>query len=71
MKLYEGKYFEVIFQDWCQEFPGAYIISGTKEKLSDMKNEEWEELGQIEKELERVCQKKFNATNVQLCMFNE
>ena len=71
MKLYEGKYFEVVFQDWCQEFPGACIISGTKEKLSDMKNEEWEELGQIEKELERVCTKKLNATMYNFaCLMN-
>ena len=31
MELYKGKYFEVIFEDWCQEFPWACIISGHKE----------------------------------------
>ena len=40
MELYRGKYFEVVFQDWCQEFPGACIISGHKEKISDMTSAE-------------------------------
>lgn len=65
MELYKGKYFEVIFVDWCQEFIGQCIISGHKECLSDMNSEEWIELGKIEKELERVCKKLFNTT-----MFN-
>lgn len=65
MQLYKGKYFEVIFVDWCQEFIGQCIISGNKENLSDMTSEEWIELGKIEKELERVCKKLFNTT-----MFN-
>ena len=65
MQLYKGKYFEVIFVDWCQEFIGQCIISGNKENLSDMTSEEWTELGKIEKELERVCKKLFNTT-----MFN-
>ena len=65
MELYKGKYFEVVFQDWCQEFVGACIVSGHKECLGDMTPEEWVELGIIEKELERVCKKLFNAT-----MFN-
>lgn len=65
MELYKGKYFEVIFVDWCQEFIGQCIISGNKESLSDMTSEEWIELGKIEKELERVCKKLFNTT-----MFN-
>ena len=65
MQLYKGKYFEVIFVDWCQEFIGQCIISGNKESLSDMTSEEWTELGKIEKELERVCKKLFNTT-----MFN-
>ena len=71
MELYKGKYFEVVFQDWCQEFPGACIISGHKEKLSDMEKEEWIELGEIEKELERVCNKVFNSTMYNLaCLMN-
>ena len=32
MELYKGKYFEVVFEDWCKEFPGACIISGHKEQ---------------------------------------
>ena len=65
MELYKGKYFEIVFEDWCQSFPGACIISGHKEQLSDMTLEEWQELGILEKELERVCKKVFKAT-----MFN-
>lgn len=65
MELYKGKYFEILFQEWCQEFPGACIISSTKETLSDLKVEEWKELGLLEKELERICTKLFGAT-----MFN-
>ncbi len=65
MQLYKGKYFEVIFVDWCQEFIGQCIMSGNKENLSDMTSEEWTEFGKIEKELERVCKKLFNTT-----MFN-
>ena len=56
---------EVVFVDWCQEFVGDCIISSTKESLSDLASEEWVELGKIEKELERVAKKVFNAT-----MFN-
>lgn len=65
MTLYQGKYWEVVFTEWCQEFPGECIISSTKEHLSDLTEEEWIELGLIEKKLERVCQKLFQAT-----MFN-
>lgn len=65
MLLYKSKYWEVVYCDWCQEFLGQCIISSNKETLSDLTNEEWQELGKIEKELERVCQKLFNAT-----MFN-
>ncbi len=65
MELYKGKYWEVIFVDWCQEFPGQCIISCNKKSLSDLSSEEWLELGFIEKELERVCKKLFGAT-----MFN-
>jgi len=65
VELYKGKYFEVVFQDWRQQFPGACIISGHKERLSDMTSDEWKELGVLEKELERVCIKLFNTT-----MFN-
>ena len=65
MELYKGKYFEVIFVDWCQEFVGDCIISCNKESLSELTGDEWIELGKIEKELERICKKVFGAT-----MFN-
>ena len=65
MELYKGKYFDVIFVDWCQEFVGQCIISGHKTSLGEMTSDEWVELGKIEKELERVCKKVFGAT-----MFN-
>lgn len=65
MELYRGKYWVIIFVDWCQEFPGQCIISSNKESLSDLSNDEWVELGMLEKELEMVCRKVFNST-----MFN-
>lgn len=65
MELYNGKYWTVVFVDWCQEFVGDCIISSAKENLSELTSEEWIELGIIEKELERVCKKLFNST-----MFN-
>ena len=49
MKLYESKNWEVVFVKWCQEFPGDCIISSKKESLSDLTNEEWIELGELEK----------------------
>ena len=72
MELYKGKYFKVVFEDWCQEFPGACIISGHKECLSDMTSDEWQELGILEKELEKVCKKVFGATMFNLaCLMND
>ena len=65
MDLYKGKYWTVVFVDWCQEFVGDCIISSTRENLSELTSEEWIELGILEKELERVCKKLFNST-----MFN-
>lgn len=65
MDLYQGKYWNVVFVKWSQEFIGDCIISSKKESLSELTPEEWIELGKIEKELERVCTKLFNAT-----MFN-
>ena len=65
MTLYQGKYWEVVFTEWCQEFPGECIISSTKEHLSDLTEEEWIERGLIEKKLESVCQKLSQVT-----MFN-
>ncbi len=65
MELYKDNNWEVVFVDWCQEYPGQCIISSNKESLSDLTDEEWKKLGIIEKELERICKKLFNAT-----MFN-
>ena len=65
MQLYKGKTWEIIFADYSQEFIGYSIISSNKETLSDLTNEDWIELGILEKELERVCKKLFKAT-----MFN-
>lgn len=65
MNLYKGKYWDVIFVDWCQEFIGDCIISCNKESLSELTNDEWIELGELEKELERITKKVFGAT-----MFN-
>ena len=71
MKLYSGKNWEVIFVDWCQDFPGNCIISCDKESLSDLTNEDWIELGCIEKELERVSKVVFNATMYNFaCLMN-
>ena len=67
MDLYKGKYWNVIYGKWCQEFIGYCIISSTKENLSELTPEEWKELGEIEKELERVCKKLFNATMFNFC----
>ena len=65
MILYKGNNWEVVFVDWCQEFPGQCIISSNKETLSELSSDAWVELGLIEKELERITKKLFNAT-----MFN-
>ena len=67
MELYKGKYWEVVYCDWCQDFLGQCIISGHKERLSDLEGEEWIELGIIEKELERVCKKVFKSTMFNFC----
>lgn len=65
MDLYRGKYFNVVFGNWCQEFVGYCILSSDKESLSELEPEAWEELGKLEKELERICKKIFGTT-----MFN-
>ena len=65
MILYKSDNWEVVFVDWCQEFPGQFILSSNNESLSDLSNDEWIELGILEKELERISKKLFNAT-----MFN-
>mgnify|MGYP003292795810 FL=1 len=71
MKIYESNNWEVIFCDWCQDFPGNTIISSKKETLSDLSSEEWQELGIIEKELERITKKLFNATMYNFaCLMN-
>lgn len=61
MKLYKRKYWNVVFVDWCQEFIWDCIISSSKESLSYLTNDEWIELGKIEKELEKVSKKVFNS----------
>ncbi len=65
MLLYQGNYFKVVFVMWSQAFPGDCIISSEKESLSELTKEEWMELGELEKELERITKKLFSAT-----MFN-
>lgn len=65
MILYKSNNWEVVFVSWCQEFVGDCIISCNKESLSELTNDEWLELGKLEKELERVTKKLFGAT-----MFN-
>ena len=65
MDLYKGKYWNVVFWVWCQDYPGYCIIGCDKESLSVVEPEAWVELGKLEKELERVCKKLFGAT-----MFN-
>lgn len=65
MILYKGNNWEVVFVNWCQEFVGDCIIFCNKECLSELSDNDWIELGKIEKELERVSKKLFNAT-----MFN-
>ena len=71
MELYKGKYWNVIFGEWCQEFPGYCIIGNDKESLSELEPEAWVELGQIEKELERICNKLFSAIMFKFtCLMN-
>ena len=67
MELYKSNNWEVVFVDWCQEFVGQCIISSNKKELSELTNEDWIELGSLEKELERVCKKLFNTTMFNFC----
>lgn len=70
--LYKGKTWEVIFVNWYQDFPGNCIISCDKETLSDLTNDDWQELGQIEKELERITKKLFASTMYNFaCLMND
>ena len=69
MELYKGKYWDVIFGVWCQDHPGYCIISSDKESLSNLSPEEWQELGKLEKELERVCKKIFGGVTGDLAGF--
>jgi diadenosine tetraphosphate (Ap4A) HIT family hydrolase len=71
MNLYTSDNWEVIFGIWSQEFPGYCIISSKKEKLSALTKEEWMELGSLEKELERVCNKVLKPTMYNFtCLMN-
>jgi len=67
MNLFKGNYWDVIFGIWSQDHPGYCIIGNDKESLSDLEPAAWEELGKIEKELERVCKKIFGATMFNFC----
>ena len=72
MDLYKSENWKVVFVNWCQEFPGDCIISSDKESLSDLTPEDWIELGILEKELERVTKKIFNATMFNFaCLMND
>ncbi len=65
--IYHGKNWDVIFCDWKQHFLGYCVISNQKEHLGSLTTEEWQELGILEKELERVMKKLFNATMFNFC----
>ena len=54
MNIYEGNNWTIVFVDWCQEFVGDCIISCDKEQLSELTDEDWKELGKLEKELESI-----------------
>ncbi len=72
MDLYKGKYWDVVFGDWCQEFLGYCILSSRFESLSEMPSDAWLELGVLEKELERVCKKRLGATMFNFaCLMND
>ena len=71
MNLYKSDNWEVIFGTWAQDHPGYCIITSKKEKLSDLTPEEWIELGYLEKELERVCNKVLKPTMYNFaCLMN-
>lgn len=71
MHLYESNNWIVVFGSWCQEFPGYCIVSSKKERLSDLTEQEWIEVGKIEKELERTCNKVLNPTMYNFaCLMN-
>lgn len=69
MKLYETDNWEVVFVSWVQEFVGNCIISNKnkKQSLSELTDEEWQELGRIEKMLEGINKKLFNSTMFNFC----
>ena len=71
MNLYKSDNWEVIFGTWAQDHPGYCIITSKKDKLSDLTTEEWIELGALEKELERVCNKVLKPTMYNFaCLMN-
>ena len=71
MNLYSGETWKVIFGDWDQSFPGYCIVSCDKEKISDLTDKDWIELGRLEKELERITKKLFDATMYNFsCLMN-
>lgn len=71
MNLYKSDNWEVIFGTWAQDHPGYCIITSKKERISDLTPEEWIELGALEKELERVCNKVLKPTMYNFaCLMN-
>ena len=71
MNLYEGNTWKVVFGDWNQSFPGYTVVSCSKESLRELTDNDWVELGKIEKELERITKKLFNATMYNFaCLMN-
>lgn len=53
-----------MFVNWCQEFVGDCIISCDKECLSDLTDEDWKELGRLEKEQELKNRNRFTPEKV-------
>ena len=71
--LYKSLNFTVVYVSWCQDFVGNCIVSSNRKRksLSEFTSDEWVELGNIEKELERICKKLFNATMYNFtCLMN-
>ncbi len=74
MKLYETEYWDVVFVNWSQAFVGNCIISSKmkRKNLGELTKEEWEDLGNIEKALETITKKLFNATMFNFaCLMND
>lgn len=71
LNIYEEDTWRVVFVDWSQAFPGNCIISCDKKSLSELTDNDWITLGKLEKELERVTKKLFDATMYNFaCLMN-